>query len=101
MAIDAILQNINGQREAEVVDSNYSLAHIWPIGDQSFPLLQYIDPYGNTVFNGLQMPEVQRELEILVGKASTDEQKDTLRRIRELAVRCQKQPHMFLRFSGD
>lgn len=101
MAIDAILQNINGQREAEVVDANYSLAHIWPVCDQSFPLLQYIDPYGNTVFNGVQMPEVQRELEILVGKASTDEQKDILCRIRELAAECQKQPHMFLRFSGD
>jgi hypothetical protein len=101
MAIDAVLQNINGKREAEVVDSNYALAHIWPVGDQSFPLLQYIDPYGNAVFNGSQMPEVQRELDILAGKALSDEQKDILRRIRELAGKCQKQPHMFLRFIGD
>ncbi len=82
MAIDAILQNIAGRREAEVVGRNYSLAHIWPVGDQSFPLLQYI---GNTVSNGLQMPEVRKELDILVGKAQSGEQKDILHRIRELA----------------
>ena len=101
MAIKAILQTIDGKKENEVVDSRYSLASIWPFGDQSFPLLQYIDPYGNTVFNGLQMPEVQKELELLIGKALSDEQRDTLGQIRDLAVSCQKEPHMFLRFRGD
>jgi hypothetical protein len=101
VAIKAILQTVDGKKANQVVDSRYSLASIWPVGDQSFPLLQYIDPYGNTMFNGLQMPEVQRELDILVGKASSDEQKDILCQIRELAVSCQKQPHMFLRFNGD
>jgi hypothetical protein len=83
------------------VDSHYSLASIWPFGDQSFSFLQYVDPYGNTVFNGLQMPEVQKELELLIGKASSDEQRATLGRVRDLAVNCQKKPHMFLRFRED
>jgi hypothetical protein len=101
MAIKAILQTIDNKKGDEVADPNYCLGAIWPIADQSFPLLQYIDPYGNTVFNGLQMPEVQKELDLLIGKASTDEQRSILRGIRELAVNCQKQPHMFLRFRGD
>jgi hypothetical protein len=101
MAIDTVLQDINGKRKAEVLDFNYCLAHLWPAGNPSFPLLQYVDPYGDAVFNGPQMPEVQRELDILLGKAVSDEQKDILCRIRELAVKCQKQPDMFLRFMGD
>jgi hypothetical protein len=101
MAIKAILQTIDNKKGDEVVDPSYSLGAIWPIADQSFPLLQYIDPYGSTVFNGLQMPEVQKELDLLIGKASSDEQRNILHRIRELAVNCQKQPHMFLRFRGD
>ncbi len=101
MAIKAILQNIDGKKSDEVVDPNYSLAAIWPLADQSFPLLQYIDPYSNTMFNGLQMPEVQKELDLLIGKVSNDEPRNTLQRIRELAVTCRNQPHMFLRFRGD
>jgi hypothetical protein len=101
MSIDTVLQDIHGSMEAEVLDFDYCLAHIWPVGDKSFPLLQYIDPYGHTVFNGSQMPEVQRELEILLGRAQTDKQKDILRRIHELAVRSQKEPQTFLRFAGD
>ena len=101
MAIKVILQTIDGKKGDEIVDPDYSLATTWPFGDQSFPLLQYIDPYGNTVFNGLQMPEVRKELDLLIDKAPSDEQRATLRRIHELAVSCQKQPHMFLRFRGD
>jgi hypothetical protein len=101
MAIKAILQTIDNKKGDEVADPSYCLGAIWPIADQSFPLLQYIDPYGNTVFNGLQMPEVQKELDLLIGKASSDEQRSILHRIRELAVNCQKQPHMLLRFRGD
>ncbi len=101
MAIDVILQTEMGEKKDEALDIHYSLAPLWPCGDQSFPLLQYIDPYGSTVFNRPQMPEVQKELDILISSASSDEQRDVLRRIRNLAVRCQEKPHLFLRFIGD
>lgn len=101
MAIKAILQSVDGRKENEVIDFNYSLASVWPVGDDGFPLLQHIDPYGHTIFNGLQMPQVQRELDVLIGRASTDEQREVLRRIRDLAVICPKKPQMLLRFRGD
>ena len=47
------------------------------------------------------MPEVRKEIEALVDKASTDQQKDVLRRIHELTLICEKHHHTFLRFSGD
>jgi len=78
MPIKAMLQAVDGRKYAEVVDPNYFLADIWPCDDRSFPLLQHIDPYGNTVFNGLQMPEVQKGLDILISNASNHEQKAIL-----------------------
>ncbi len=101
MAIDVRLQTEMGEKKDEVLDICCSLTHLWPCGDQSFPLLQYIDPYGSTVFNRPQMPEVQKELDILISCASSDEQRDVIRQIRNLAVRCQEKPHLFLRFIGD
>ena len=101
MAIKVILQSIDGNKQDQVGDPDYCLALVWPSGDPSFPLLQYIDPYGNTVFNGLQMPEVQKELKRLIGMASSDDQRNILQRICELAAKCQERPHMFLRFRGD
>ncbi|HET9181576.1 MAG TPA: hypothetical protein VFP59_05545 [Candidatus Angelobacter sp.] len=79
----------------------YSLAELWPVGNSDFPLLQYIDPYGNAIFNGLQMSEVKRELSELINRASNDEQRSVLRRVLEMAEECEKHPHKFLRFRGD
>jgi len=83
------------------VISNNSLAGLWPINDSSFPLLQYIDPYGNAIFNGVQMSEIRTELKSLIGKASTDEQKAVLGGITELARRCQESSHRVLEIRGD
>ena len=92
MAIDVFWQTIDGKRIQELVDPNSSLARIWPCGDPTFPLLQYIDPYGNAVFNGLQMPEVRKEIGSLTGRASSEAQKQALRQIQELTLICGKAP---------
>ncbi|SRR5208337_453867 len=101
VAINVYLQTVDGRKKEEVFDLHYSLARLWPIGDPSFPLLQYIDPYGNAIFNGVQMSEIRKELARLIDKSSDQEQRDVLRRIDELAAQCEKHPHQFLRFRGD
>lgn len=101
MAINVYLQNIDGKKEDQVFDLNNSMARLWPISDSSFPLLQYIDPFGNTIFNGAQMAEIRREIELLMNKASTEDQKVVLRGVTELAKRCEEGPHKYLRFRGD
>ena len=78
-----------------------ALAEVWPIGNPEFPLLQYIDPYGNAVFNGAQMPEVREEVEMLIGKCSDEGGKSVLLHIYNLALKCEKRAHKFLRFVGD
>jgi hypothetical protein len=101
MSVKVILETVDGKREAEVVDFDYVLANIWPVGDDSFRLLQYVDLYGNTIFNRQQMGEVEKELDVLLQRVVSNEQKETLLRIRSLASRCKEHPHWFLRFRGD
>jgi len=35
----------------------------WIYEDKTYPLLSGIDPYGNTIFNDLQLPRLIEELE--------------------------------------
>ncbi|HZZ16339.1 MAG TPA: hypothetical protein VFE08_10295 [Candidatus Sulfotelmatobacter sp.] len=64
-------------------------------------MLRYIAPYGNTIFNGEQMYPVMEELDRLAEQASTEDEREILSRIGELAVKCRDQPHHYLRFLGD
>lgn len=101
MAINVYLQDIKGKKEDEVYDLYNSLAQLWPVGNSRFPLLQYIDPYGNAVFNGSQMGQVLVKLNLIAASASTEEQRNVIRAIIDLASRCRDNPHLYLRFRGD
>jgi hypothetical protein len=101
MAINVYLQTLDGKKKSEAFDLNYSMAKDWPINDPSFPLLQYLDPYGNAIFNGAQMGEIRKELMVLIERSSSGEQKTFLRSIHQLADQCEQHPHTFLRFRGD
>jgi len=101
MAINVYLQDINGTKQAQVYDLYGSLSKLWPVGDSRFPLLQYIDPYGNVIFNGAQMDQVIADLNRLMGLASTGEQKSVIAAVIDLAINCQSDPHTYLRFRGD
>lgn len=76
--------------------------------------LQFIDPYGDTVFNRLQLPVLRRELEALrrlitaTSKAldsrdlSTEELCNHLERLVALVDEAlARSPHHFVRFLGD
>lgn len=102
MPIKAILEDIHGtQRLESVVDSMGGLNRCLPIDDPSFPLLQYIDPYGNAVFNPKQMPQLIDELDRLVERSSDEASKVLLEKVRELALNCLASHHVYLRFVGD
>jgi len=101
MSIDVVLERERGEAMDRVIDRYSDLASIWPIEDASFPLLQFLDQYGNTIFNRNQMAQVLRELKSLAEKSETDEQKVLLHRIEELAIRCRDSFHLYLRFRGD
>lgn len=97
-----ILQNIDGTSRVDSVgDAEGGLNRCLPIDDPSFQLLQYVDPYGNAVFNPNQMPELIEELERLMSSPANQKYRELLEKVRSLAIRCQGARHLYLRFRGD
>ena len=102
MPIKVILQSIDGTRRLKsVVDSDGGLNKCLPIEDGSFPLLQYVDPYGDALFNPRQMPQLLHELDLLRNRCSDEQSKLLLEKVRELALECQNARLLYLSFVGD
>ena len=101
MPLTVRLQTIKNEKLEEVVPPDALLDRILPIGDRSFPLLQFIDEYGNAIFNGRQMPQFLKEWDVVMRMVGSKEQQEALPKIRHLAIRCENEPHLFLRFIGD
>lgn len=64
----------------------------------NFKLLHYIDPYGDTYFNQVQMSDFLADWDSLQPEG-VERQQWTV--VRDMAVRCQNEPHLYLRFIGD
>lgn len=100
LPLKVAVQNINGKKYKEVAPENALLNRLLPIEDTRFPMLRWIDPYSNTIFNGIQMYPLLEELDRLAGEISS-EGKQLIEQIRELAVYCRDHPQTYLRFIGD
>jgi hypothetical protein len=101
MPIKVALQTINGRKLKEIVPSKALLNRLLPMGDDRFPILRYVDPYSNTIFNGAQMYPLIDEIDQLIKDAADKEDKRILASVRELAVQCRDHPQTYLRFIGD
>jgi hypothetical protein len=110
MPIKAILQSIDGTlRVSSLVDADGGLNRCLPFGSvdadqstlESFPLLQHVDAYCDVLFTQSQMPQLLEELDLLVNRASDQESRSLLERVRELAVQCRDSNQLDLRFVGD
>jgi hypothetical protein len=56
MPLSVVLQGIDRTRRLDqAFPSKTPLEHLLPFGDASFPMLGFIDPYGDTLFSGVQM----------------------------------------------
>jgi len=70
------------------------------LDDSEYPLLSGIDPYGDTVFNSVQIPRVVRELEQFVRVAPSALQEDVRRLIGFIQPYADRQ-RWYLWFIGD
>lgn len=102
MGLTAILETENGVPLRKVFDPPGLLHRLLPVyDDESFHLLRFVDPYGSTVFNRLQMERFLLEWQRIADKAQTPEEHDLVYRIERLAWRCRNEVHLYLRFDGD
>jgi hypothetical protein len=96
------LQDGGGAVLHSLVDPRNLLGGLLPSGDAgTHPMLASIDPYGDTVFNRLQMQRFLSEWAQLLPKAQTVEELTLLGEIEKLARRCDDGVHPYLKFIGD
>ena len=98
MGITVRLQNENNKSVSEF---DIGIDFYIPSEDSSYRLLCYIDPYGNTIFNQLQMSTFLFEWENIKNNAKTPDEITAWLKIKQLAERCKKGPHLYLCFIGD
>jgi hypothetical protein len=100
MGLDVSLETEKGDIVDSVPDASGRLARLLPPRDpDAYPFLRYVDDYGDTVFNRLQMAQVIPELEQLAGEFPADS--EILAAVHALAERCAREIHLYLRFYGD
>jgi hypothetical protein len=68
---------------------------------QNSKLLKYIDPYGDTVFNHLQMDDLIAEITDLLNTHGFKYPNNYLKDILILAKECKDGIHKYIRFYGD
>lgn len=101
MGITIQLEDERGNREGELLLDTFLFHAIPPTTDTSYVCLRFIDPYGDTIFNRLQIPVLIKELNRIAGTAKTKEDKQFLKELLKLAEQCRDEPHLYLRFIGD
>ncbi len=68
------------------------------VNRQDFKLIKYLDPYGDTVFNNLQMKDLITDLESI---AKLEPENRLVDEIILLARKCSSQSHLYIAFYGD
>jgi hypothetical protein len=102
MPLSVVLQGIDRTRRLDqAFPSKTALERLLPFGDTSFPMLGYIDPYGDTLFSGVQMQLFIPEWDRLMQNVTDKDNTEFLFKVRQMAEKCMSKPHTFLRFVGD
>jgi hypothetical protein len=99
MGIDIQLQDEDGKILERISDEKGLLHDLLPRGDHS--LLSGIDPYGDTIFNRIQVDAFLSEWSKLKLKELSSAQALHLDRVERLAFKCKESVHLYLKFVGD
>jgi hypothetical protein len=92
----------SGNQVGFVADEKNLLQTLLGNPDQpAFPMLASIDPYGDTVFNRMQINRFMTEWKTLFSRASTPEEESLLDAVIELAEKSKQDVHLYLVFIGD
>lgn len=63
--------------------------------------LRFVDPYGNTTFNQIQLADIVKEIQAAVDRSLDEEVKAHARKILRLAEKAIGKPHIYVKFIGD
>lgn len=96
--LEVMVVDENGAVQSEVVAFPAELLHAED--DASSICLRFVDPYGDAVFNRLQMHVMQDEL-TRCERAAHGLHAEVFAAIRSMCHRVQAKQHLYLKFVGD
>lgn len=102
MGVNVQLESEGGGRLDQLLDPHNSVAQLLPDWrDESSICLRFVDLYGDTVFNRLQLEFLIRELESTIAKATDPEVVEHGQAMVALARKSSANVHTYLKFLGD
>jgi hypothetical protein len=103
MGINVVLEGENGEHIDTVFDSHGAIGLLASAAhhDPSYRLLRYLDPYGDAVFNWLQVSDLLADLQLAGSLAWSDAERSTLAQVVALVARILEEPRLYVRFMGD
>jgi hypothetical protein len=102
MGITALLVTESGEILDQAGDPMNHLHRLLPgPEDPAYVLVNFIDWYGDTIFNRLQMPRFVVEWARLRDAAVSIGAADLHSRVIAMTERCNAEVHVYLKFQGD
>ncbi len=104
MGIDTSWNTESGEPKQQVFDPRQCLTALattrWHKLDNT-KCLQFVDPWGDAVFNQAQIPHLLEELRAETREPNEPEVKVHLEKVLRLVERAVDQMHTYLKFNGD
>jgi hypothetical protein len=97
--IRVVVQDENGDKLSQGIDAPNSL--LSRPNDLRFTCLRFVDPYGDTIFNRVQLEPLREDIRFLRETCQSTEHEVVLRGIESLIGQCQAEPHLYLKLIGD
>ena len=101
MGLTIMLEGETGDEYESIDDFGLLETLLADYNNKSSYCLRFVDLYGDTIFNTLQMPDLINELEGLLDKADSDEKKKLIANIIRISKRCKDEVHLYIKFYGD
>jgi len=93
-------QDENGIELGSFQEPGYDTRLIQPRWTEGTACLRFVDPYGDTVFNQLQIPVLIEELDAVAARASDADLEASVRKLIEFLRGCDE-IHTYLKVIGD
>jgi hypothetical protein len=102
MGIDAYFETEKGTQTDHLPDPDGLLERLLPSYDNEHSIcLRFIDPYGDTTFNQLQIPILKKELELAIENSNEDLVKNHGEKLLSLIEKSENIVHTYIKFYGD
>jgi hypothetical protein len=95
------LENEDGTVVESIQDNGLLSKFIPEVHDNNYCCVKYINLWGNTVFNELQLDDFIKELKIITAKSEDENVKALVNKLIEFATRADNEGPGLIKFIGD